>query len=371
MKHKLFSETKFNGMTVQNRVAMAPLTRSRSAQPGNIPQAMNVEYYRQRASAAFIITEATQISQQGQGYAFTPGIHSEQQIQGWKKVTEAVHQEGGKIILQLWHVGRISHPSFQANNQLPVAPSAIKPKDSMAFTEQGFEPIPTPQALTIEGINTIVEDYRQAAKNALTAGFDGVEIHAANGYLIDQFLHDGSNQRDDGYGGSIDNRLRFLTEVTEAVLSVWPKRQVGVRLTPMGTFADMHDSNEEALFSRVVEKLNAYDLGYMHFVNPTVKGNQTLEVVDPAGIALMQKLLALCNTTTILAGAIDRETAIEWVENDKVDFIAFGRWFIANPDLPYRLQYDLELNTPDPDTFFGGDEAGYIDYPASDSTAVA
>jgi N-ethylmaleimide reductase len=268
MTHLLFSPIKLGQLTLNHRVAMAPLTRSRAGQPGNVPTPMNVEYYRQRASAALIISEATQISQQGQGYAWTPGIHSEEQIKGWKAVSDAVHTEGGKMFLQLWHVGRVSHPIFQPNGGLPVAPSALPvPGKTFILDEQGngvWGDVPVPQALTEAGIQTIIEDYRRAARNALLAGMDGVEIHAGNGYLLDQFINSASNQRTDNYGGSIENRARFLLEVVEAVTAEIGADRVSVRLTPMGRFMGMGDDTPEATFGYIVRRLAGWNLAYLH-----------------------------------------------------------------------------------------------------------
>lgn len=262
----LFSSFQLGSLSLPHRIIMAPLTRMRAG-AGNVPQPINAQYYAQRASAALIISEATQISPQGVGYPYTPGIHSSEQIAGWKLVTQAVHDRGGRIFLQLWHVGRVSHPSLQPNGALPVAPSAIAP-EGMAATYEGEKPFVIPRALETEEIPAIVEQYRQAAQNAMEAGFDGVEIHSANGYLLDEFLQDGSNQRSDRYGGSIENRARLLMEVTEAVTSVWGGDRVGVRLSPSSTFMSMQDSNPQALFGYVGKELNRFGLAYLHIVEP-------------------------------------------------------------------------------------------------------
>lgn len=345
--------------TLSNHIIMAPLTRNR-ATSGNIPQAINVEYYKQRASAGLIISEATQISPQGQGYPLTPGIHSPEQVAGWEKITQAVHQEKGLIFLQLWHVGRISHPSLQPNGGLPVAPSAIAPIGN-ASTFEGEKPYVTPHALEISEIAGIVEDYRLAAKNAALAGFDGVEIHSANGYLIDQFLHDGSNQRTDAYGGSIENRSRFLLEVVEAVVSVWGSDKVGIRLSPSGKFGTMSDSDPKALFTHVVQELNSFDLVYLHLVEPRIQGNQ--DVADPDWALSSQYFRSIYKGTIISAGGYTRETAEATLIAGHADLIAFGRDFIANPDLPKRFALNAPLNPYNRDTFYGGGEKGYTDYP--------
>ena len=266
----LFSPVEVGLLVLKNRVVMAPLTRSRAG-PGNVPNQLNALYYAQRASAGLIISEATQISPEGQGYISTPGIHSTEQIEGWKCVTKAVHVAGGHIVLQLWHVGRISHPSFQPGGAAPVAPSAIRPK-GQAFTEKGFEPIPTPRALETAEIPAIVEQYAQAARNALTAGFDGVEVHAANGYLIDRFLRDQTNRRTDRYGSNIENRSRFLMEVVDAVSAAAGAERTGVRISPQNTQNDIADSDPQALFNYVAERLSGKGLAYLHTIEGDTSG---------------------------------------------------------------------------------------------------
>ncbi len=351
----LFSEATLGRLHLPHRVVMAPLTRSRSTQPGDIPNAMNANYYGQRASAALIITEATQISAQGKGYAFTPGIHSSEQIEGWKKVTDRVHGQGGRIFLQLWHVGRISHSVLQPDNALPVAPSAIA-AEGQAFTEQGMLDFETPRALALEELAPIVEQYRQAAKNAKQAGFDGVEIHAANGYLLDQFLKDGTNQRTDNYGGSVDNRVRLVLEVTQAVTEVWGGDSVGIRISPTGTFNSMTESAPQTVFNHLVEQLNPFNLAYLHVVEQF--GDGPVEDFDFAA------LRTLFNGAYIANGGYTGETADSSIQNKSSDFVAFGMPYIANPDLPERLQQGADLNEVDPNTLYGGDEKGYTDYPS-------
>jgi len=342
--------------TLRNRIVMAPLTRNRAG-PGNVPQAMNVKYYIQRASAGLIITEGSQISPQGAGYPNTPGIYNHEQVSAWRKITEAVHQFNGHIFLQLWHVGRISHPSHQPDNTLPVAPSAIKP-DGDASTYDGFQPFVTPRALETDEIPGIIEQFRTAAQNALEAGFDGVEIHSAHGYLLDEFLRDGSNQRTDKYGGSIQNRARLLLGVTEAVAGVWDGKRVGVRLSPLESYGGMHDSQPEATFSYVVEQLNRFDLAYLH-----VRENTIDEVANPAQHFDMHKLRQLFSGTYMVNSNYDQHRANTVIATGDADLVAFGRLFIANPDLPARFANSIPLNTPDPATFYGGDERGYTDYP--------
>jgi N-ethylmaleimide reductase len=266
----LFTPIEVGPLALKNRVVMAPLTRSRAG-PGNVPPQLNALYYAQRASAGLIISEATQISPEGQGYISTPGIHSPEQIAGWRCVTQAVHIAGGSIVLQLWHVGRISHPSFQPGGRAPIAPSAIRP-NGQAFTEKGFEPIPTPRALETAEIPAIVEQYAQAARNALAAGFDGVEVHAANGYLIDQFLRERTNKRDDRYGGSIENRTRFLMEVVDAVSAAVGAERTGVRISPQNTQNDIADSDPQTLFNYVAEQLSGKGLAYLHIIEGDTSG---------------------------------------------------------------------------------------------------
>ncbi len=352
---RLLTPVQVGPYTLPNRVVMAPLTRNRAG--ANLaPTALNAEYYTQRASAGLIISEASQISPQGMGYPNTPGIYSAEQVEGWKLVTEAVHQAGGRIFLQLWHVGRISHSSLQPGGALPVAPSAIAPAGEAA-TYEGMVPFETPRALEIEEIAGIVEDYRKAAQNAMDAGFDGVEIHGANGYLIDQFLQDSTNQRTDAYGGSIENRARFLLEVTEAVVSVWGGDRVGVRLAPTGTFNDMAGSQRAETFSYAVQALNRFGLAYLHLVEPRADLN------PPAPELTSGYFRSLFEGTIISAGGYDRDSGNEVLEAGDADLIAYGRWFISNPDLPRRFALNAELNEYDRSSFYGGDERGYIDYP--------
>ncbi len=358
-KNNLFTPIKLGNYDLSNRIVMAPLTRMRAG-TGNVPQAINVEYYAQRASAGLLITEASQVSPQGMGYVNTPGIHSPAQVEGWKLVTEAVHQKGGRIFLQLWHVGRISHPSLQPNGELPVAPSAIAPVGN-AVTYQGLQPFVTPRALETSEIPEIVEQYRQGAKNALLAGFDGVEIHSANGYLLDQFLRDGSNQRTDQYGGSYENRMRLLKEVTEAIIEVWGADQVGVRLAPSGSFNSMSDSDPKALFSYVVKELNDYKLAYLHLVEPRVDGNDTLE--EPCSDLTSGFFRNFYDGLIMSAGGYDRELGNQVLASGEADLVAYGRLFISNPDLPLRFAKNAELNPYNRSTFYGGDEKGYLDYP--------
>ncbi|SNS95290.1 alkene reductase [Pseudomonas segetis] len=368
MTISLFDPIQVGAIRLAHRVVMAPLTRSRAGQPGNVPTAMNVEYYRQRAGAALIITEATQISQQGQGYAWTPGIHSEEQIAGWRAVSDAVHAQSGNIFMQLWHVGRVSHPSFQPGGALPVAPSALPvPGKTFIVDAQGngvWGDVPTPQALSLSGIHSIVEDYRRAARNAIAAGMDGVEIHAGNGYLLDQFINSNSNHRRDRYGATSENRARLLLEVVDAVCAEIGADRVGVRLTPMGRFMGMGDESPQATFGYIVKQLDTRSLAYLHLVEPAMVGTERDENYDPAWDKMIHLLRATYSGVLMLAGGYDRKTAEQALKSGRADIIAFGRPFIGNPDLPERLRRNAALNIPDSNLFFGGTAAGYIDYPA-------
>lgn len=367
MTLSLFSRYEIGPYKLKNRMVMAPLTRSRSKQPGNIPTRMNALYYAQRAGAGLIISEATQISQQGQGYAWTPGIHTPEQIEGWRLIGETVHDTEGLMFMQLWHVGRISHPALQPKGGLPVAPSAIAPS-GMAFItnakgEPELAPFVTPRALETGELADIIRQYVQAAKNALSAGLDGVEVHAANGYLLDQFLNSTTNRRTDGYGGSIENRARLLLEVVEAVSRVCGADRVGVRISPLGVFNDMGDEDPEALFAYLAEQLSALDLAYLHVVDPSFGGHQATEAPDPRGLAMMAMLRERYTGTLMVCGGYTLERAQCVIQNRQADLVAFGRLFIANPDLPERFREAAALNTPDPDRFYGGGLEGYVDYP--------
>ncbi len=353
----LLSPYKLGELELPNRIVMAPLTRQRAGEE-NVPHQLNAEYYVQRATAGLIIAEATQISPQGQGYPHTPGIHSPEQVAGWRLVTDAVHQHKGRIYLQLWHVGRISHPDFQPDGALPVAPSAIAPK-GQTMTYEGMKPFVTPRALETWEIPEIVEQYRQAAANALEAGFDGVEIHAANGYLIDQFLRDGTNQRTDKYGGSIENRARLLVEVTEAVTSVWDANRVGVRFSPSGTFNDMHDSHPLETFGYAAQALNKFGLAYLHIFEAI-----EADIRHGATVVPTSYLKERFQGTLIVNGGYDKNRGDAVLSTGAADLVAFGTLYIANPDLPERFALNAPLNQPDPTTFYGGGEKGYTDYPA-------
>jgi N-ethylmaleimide reductase len=349
-------------LTLPNRIVMAPMTRNRAG-PGNVPTALTAEYYSQRASAGLIITEATQVSPQGVGYPGTPGIHSDAQVAGWRRATDAVHQAGGRIFLQLWHVGRISHPSLQPDGALPVAPSARAPKGE-AFTASGPQPFVTPRELRTAEIPEIVGQFEAGARLAKAAGFDGVEIHGANGYLIDQFLRDGTNRRSDRYGGSLAGRARFLIEVTEAVAGVWGPGRVGVRLSPQSAFNDMSDSDPRATFGHAARALAPFGLAYLHIVEPVG--------ALPEGTApLAPDLKQAFGGPLMINGGYTRALAEAALARGAADLVSFGASFLANPDLPLRLVQDAPLNPPDPATFYGGDARGYTDYPALDGKRAA
>jgi N-ethylmaleimide reductase len=349
----LYDPITLGDMRLSNRVFMAPLTRNR-ATPIGVPGPWASTYYSQRASAGLIVSEATQISPMGKGYINTPGIHSEEQIAGWKPVVEAVHRSGGRVFLQLWHVGRISHSSLLPENASPVAPSAIRAR-SQTVVEAGFVDVSEPRALGLTEIRRTIEDYGRAASNAKATGFDGVEIHAANGYLIDQFLRSNSNVRTDTYGGSVANRVRFLGEVTEAVLNVWDPGRVGVRISPLGTFNDMGDANPEETFACVVDVLNGYRPGYLHVVEDTIADDRRAD--------FFQRLRSAWKGIYVANGGYDAERGERAVSDRSVDAVAYGRLFLANPDLPMRLKRRGPFNAPDTNSFYGGDERGYIDYP--------
>lgn len=353
----LLSPIKLGAYELPNRMVMAPLTRNRAGAE-NVPGLMNATYYVQRASAGLIIAEATQVSPQGVGYPATPGIHSAEQVAGWQLVTKAVHDRGGRIFLQLWHVGRISHPSLQPGGELPIAPSAIAAAGE-AQTYDGPQPFVTPRALETHEIPGIIEQFRKGAENALAAGFDGVEIHGANGYLLDQFLRDGTNQRTDEYGGSVANRTRLHLEVTEAVVSIWGADRVGIRLSPSSTFNDMRDSKPEATFGYLVEQLNQFGLAYLHIID----GNES-DLQHGGTIVPTSHFRQIFQGNLMVNGGYDQEKAAAVIAGGNADLVSFGTLFIANPDLPERFQLNAPLNQPNPATFYGGDEKGYTDYPA-------
>lgn len=360
MSTNLFTPFDLQGLSLPNRIVMAPLTRSRATPGTDAPNALNATYYQQRATAGLIISEATQISPTGKGYAWTPGLYSEEQKQGWQRVTKAVHVSGGRIFAQLWHVGRFSHPSLQPNQQLPVAPSAIAPpKGSKTIIETGaFVELGRPRALTVNEIKHIVLDYQQAAQNAIEAGFDGVEIHAANGYLIQQFMADASNQRIDEYGGSITNRLRFALEVTTAVMQQIGEQKVGIRLSPISTSNGATDSEPFKLYSQLIRELDVLGIAYIHVIEGITGGSREARPDFD-----FHELRGLFRGTWMVNNGYDYQLATQAVTSGYADLVAFGKLFIANPDLVKRFAENLPLNPPDPSKFYGGDEKGYTDYP--------
>ena len=353
----LLAPYQFGTLQLKNRMVMAPLTRSR-AEPGNLPSAMAATYYSERAGAGLIITEATQASPDGQGYVATPGIHSLDQVAHWKQVTDAVHAKGALIFMQLWHVGRISHPDFR-DGQLPVAPSAIAPRGVQTYTAEGFKDIPVPRALATNEMPRVVADFRRGAENAKAAGFDGVEVHGANGYLLDQFLEDGTNRRTDEYGGSVENRARLLFDVIDAVSEVWGSERVGVRLSPGGSFNDMCECHPQATFGYVVRRMATLNLAYLHLIEPAITQGE-----HPNADLSASFFRPFYPGTIIVAGGYDQQRAEEALREGKADLIAFGQLFIANPDLPERFRRGAALNKPNPQTYYGGGAKGYIDYPA-------
>ena len=352
----LFQPYKLGDLALRNRIVMAPLTRNR-ASSGDIPNDLMVEYYRQRASAGLIVSEASQISHQGQGYIHTPGIYTEAQVAGWRRVTDAVHDAGGSIFIQLWHVGRVSHVSLQPDGAAPVAPSAIR-ANTRTFIASGFVETSEPRALELNEIPGIFADYARAAANAKAAGFDGVEIHAANGYLLDQFLKDSSNHRTDAYGGSIENRCRLTLEVADAILKILPPEQVGIRLSPLGPTNDALDSNPQPLFEHLVRGLSARRLAYIHVIEGIAGGPRDVAPFDYAALRKAFSGAFMANN------GYDRALAIKTLDAGAADLIAFGRAFIANPDLVERLRRNAPLNDLDQKSLFGGGAQGYTDYPA-------
>lgn len=353
-----YESVQLGSLTLPNRVWMAPLTRTRADADG-VPSELAATYYTQRASAGLIVTEATQISPMGKGYSNTPGIHSPEQVKAWSRIVDSVHGAGGRIFLQLWHVGRISHTSLLPNHAQPVAPSAVR-ANAHTHIATGSAQVSEPVALTAEGIKDTLADYQRAAANAKIAGFDGIEVHAANGYLIDQFLRTGTNQRTDEYGGAASNRVRFLVEAVEAVLRSWDNQQIGVRISPMVDFNDMADDNPRETFSVAVEKLNHYRLGYLHVVEQAQDSKGSSE----ENLALSDHLRELWQGLYVVNGGYDALRGEEAVRSGHADAVAYGRAFLANPDLPRRLELKAALNEPDPATFYGGGAAGYITYPA-------
>ena len=351
----LLSPVQVGPYTLSNRMVMAPMTRNRAGE-GDAPTPLNATYYEQRSSAGLIVTEGSQVAPEGLGYPSTPGIYSDLQVEGWRRVTEAVHSRGGRIFLQLWHVGRASDPTLQPGGALPIAPSAI-PIQGNYRSRTGSWPYATPRALDLNEIPGVVKQFEEGARRALEAGFDGVEIHGANGYLIDQFLRDGTNRRTDEYGGPVENRARFLLEVTQAVAGVWGADRVGVRLSPTSGYNDMSDSDPLATFAYAVGELSRLGLAYLHVVVPGAWDPSTPE--HEVARVMRERF----GGPFMLNGGFDRETGNAVLSKGLADLVSFGSLFLANPDLPERFAEGAPLNPPDRATFYGGTEKGYIDYP--------
>jgi N-ethylmaleimide reductase len=356
----LYTPVRAGALQLPNRIIMAPMTRNRAGK-GNVPTPLVAEYYRQRATAGLIITEATQVTPRGVGYPNTPGIHSAEQVEGWKVITKAVHDAGGRILLQLWHVGRSSHQLYQPNGDLPVSSSAIA-IPGQVYTPEGMKPFPVPRALETSEIAGVVADFAKGAANAKAAGFDGVEIHGANGYLVDQFLRDGVNKRTDQYGGSLENRLRFMKEVTTAVAAAWEPSRVGIRLSPSGTFNGMSDSDPVATFSAALQALSALKIAYVHVVEP-------MEADQRHGgpgwkSASARELRRHFKGAYIAAAEMTKDKAAALIQEGLADAAAFARLYISNPDLVNRFRKGSALAPSDPNSYYGGTEKGYTDYPA-------
>ncbi|WP_296418177.1 alkene reductase [Pseudooctadecabacter sp.] len=345
-----------------NRVLMAPLTRNRAHDDG-VPWEKSADYYAQRATAGMIWTEATQIDPMGKGYIQTPGIHTDEQVAGWRKINDAVHAAGGRMCIQLWHVGRISHTSVLPEGRNPVSSTDVA-ADAQTFTSDGFTDTSKPDALTIDGIHEVIGQFERAARLAKQAGFDAVEVHAANGYLLDQFLQDGVNQRDDAYGGSLENRLRILREAIGAVASHWERGRIGVRLSPLGQAHDMSDSDPEGHFAQIYSALSDEQIAFLHVVE-NFPGNES----DGKLAQTLRKNFS--SGLYIANGGYDQDRAEDAIENGHADAVTFGRPFISNPDLPERIRQGADWAEADQDTFYGGDEAGYTDYPKLDDAAAA
>ncbi|HEY8402407.1 MAG TPA: alkene reductase [Cytophagaceae bacterium] len=362
---QLLTPYQLGDLELRNRVVMAPMTRSRAANPDNAPEDIHALYYRQRATAGLIITEGAQISTRAVGYINTPGIHTKAQVEGWKKVTQAVHEEGGKIFLQLWHVGRMSHPDFHGG-ELPLAPSAINPNDK-SYTPQGFKDTVTPKAMSVEEIQQTIFDFKMAAKNAWEAGFDGVEIHSSNGYLLHQFFNRTSNNRTDNYGGSIENRARILFEVIDAIKEVVPENRIGVRLNPSmhGAMGVILDEETIPTFDYIITKLNDYNLAYLHLTEPS-----NVADIPYAEPNVAKRYRPIYKGTLMINGGFDKEKGNKVIEDGDADLVSFGRPFISNPDLVERFRKNAELTAWDPATFYVPGAKGYTDYPVLEELAT-
>lgn len=363
-KISLLSALEYKGMSFKNRVFMAPMTRNRADHENNTQSGINALYYAQRASAGLIFSEATQISQEGQGYAWTPGIYTEEHIKGWRIVTEAVHNAGGKIFCQLWHVGAISHPVFQKDNQKPISSSPFTP-EGQAFVGDKHPDGPQIDFVEARGISEeeiprLLEDFKHASLCAMKAGFDGVEIHGANGYLIDQFIRDSVNHRTDSYGGSTENRCKLLKEITDAVLEVWEPERVGVRLSPVGGLGGSYDSNPLRTYTQAAKAISGKGLLYLHAIRPnshTAKG-------EDENSDIIKSMRETFDGLFVVNGEFEPEEAKQWIQDGKADAVSFGRLFLANPDLPTRIKNGGPYNSANEDDFYGGAAKGYIDYPS-------
>ncbi|WP_017733238.1 alkene reductase [Nafulsella turpanensis] len=358
-QQELLKQYTLNDLKLNNRIVMAPMTRSRADNPEKAPTDLHATYYRQRASAGLIISEGSQISKRGVGYINTPGIHSKAQVEGWKKVTEAVHEEGGKIFIQLWHVGRMSHPDFHGG-ELPLAPSALNPNEK-SYTSEGFKDTVTPKEMSIEEIKQTVQDFKQAAKNAVEAGFDGVEIHASNGYLLHQFFNSTSNQRTDEYGGSPENRGRILLEIIDAVKEEIPENRIGVRMNPSlhGIFGMTLNEETIPTHDYIINRLNNYQLAYLHLSEPF----SDVSDIPGAEPNIAKRYRPIYKGTLIINGGFDQEKGNRVIEEGNADLVAYGKLFISNPDLPKRFELGAELSDWDSDTFYTPGAKGYTDYP--------
>ncbi len=362
----LLQPIKMGDLELKNRVWMAPMTRSRADNSENKPYDIHTEYYRQRVSAGLIITEGSQISPEGVGYINTPGIYSKEQIEGWKAVTKAVHEEDGKIFIQLWHVGRISHPDFH-DGKLPLAPSAINPGEK-SYTPEGFKETVTPKAMTLEEIKKTIHDFKNGAKNAMEAGFDGIEIHSSNGYLLHQFFNASSNVRTDEYGGSIENRARILFEIIDEIKQVMPENKIGLRLNPSlnGVFGMEADRETIPTFDYIIKKLNDYDLAYLHLSEPFTDVSD-IDYLEPN---IAKRYRPMYSGTLVINGGFDQAKGNQVIEAGDADAVAYAKLFISNPDLPERFAQGSELEDWDEDTFYTPGEEGYTDYPTLEEIEV-
>lgn len=369
----LFEPLKMGDLTLPNRIIMAPLTRARSTYPGHEQTPLHALYYAQHAGAGLIISEATQISQEGQGYAWTPGIFTDEQVESWKLVTDAVHNAGGRIFCQLWHVGAISHSVFQPDGGQPVSSSAHTPEGDAfvgSYHPDGpMVPFEEARALKLEEIPRVIEDYRHAARCAKRAGFDGVELHAANAYLIDQFIRSSVNKRDDQYGGSLENRLRLLVEIVDALREELPAERIGVRLSPVGGAGGSYDDDPETTYVAAAKALSGKGLAYLHVVRPNGHTSQGEDLAF--GNSLSKKMREAFGGVFIINGEFEPEEAAKWIADGDADAVAFGRLYLANPDLPERIAAGGPYNEPKPDLFYGGGAEGYVDYPTLKKTETA